>query len=277
MEIGANQRLVNFLASATSGSASALEERARRILGYLGGPQKSEDERPVDFVLDMRTPRPYRLWCREVTNVTREVFWIFLHHLNVVPLTPKQYTASAIDTEIDPEERAKALEATYAHRHFPGSRPPVPAAPYIGGVEWDATTYITSHLDLLNGLLASLPTATARNALRAELQASGWEKVMGATLRTCKEKFYSGVHDGLRVWVAAAAEDGWATGWVREGPTDEERVERHRAKSAAASPKKKVDDAPPKLGEVRVEALLPKLGLDLGVGSADGDEGGWLE
>ncbi|TKA72681.1 hypothetical protein B0A55_06280 [Friedmanniomyces simplex] len=267
--------LFNFLASAANSSTETLEERARRILSYLGEPQKAEDERPVDFVLDMRTPRPYRLWCREVTNVTREVFWIFLHHLNVVSL-PKHNKdeASAIDCATD-EERARTLNATYTLRHFPGSRAPVPAAPYIGGVEWDATTYITSHLDLLNGLLASLPTCPARNALRADLRASGFEKTMGATLRTCKEKFYSGVHDGLRAWVGAASEDGWGTGFVREGPTDEERVEKHRARSA--SPKKKREEGPPRLEEVRVEAL-PALELDLGGGGggAGGDEG-WLE
>ncbi|KAK5739692.1 hypothetical protein LTR17_005176 [Elasticomyces elasticus] len=255
--------LFNFLASATSGSAEALEERARSILGYLGEPQKSEEERPVGFVLDMRTPRPYRLWAREVTNVTREVFWIFLHHLNVVA-SPKRNN----DAEAD-GDRAGVLEATYTQRHFPGARPPVPAAPYIGGVEWDATTYVTAHLDLLNGLLASLPTVEARNTLREELRASGWEKTMGCTLRTCKEKFYSGVHDGLRVWVAAAVEDGWGTGMVREGPTDEERAEGYRARSK--SPKKKEEKAP----RVEVGGIEALPQLDLGLGG--GEDKGWLE
>lgn len=46
---------------------------------------------------------------------------------------------------------------------------------------------------------------------------------MGATLRLCKEKFYGGVHAGLRCWVAAAAEDGWNTRDVRCGPMLENR------------------------------------------------------
>ncbi|KAK5114419.1 hypothetical protein LTR85_010242 [Meristemomyces frigidus] len=286
--------LFNFLSSVINSSSTTLEQRARRILAYLGEPQKSEEERPVDFVLDMRTPRPYRLWCREVTNVTKEVFWIFLHHLNVVPLPKPSSSAgdasSPADTVADGEERIKVLAATYTQRHFPGCRPPVPAAPYIGGVEWDATTYFTAHLDLLNGLLASLSTVSARNTLRAELQASGFEKTMGATLRTCKEKFYSGVHDGLRAWVAAAAEDGWATRFVREGPDlVEEQAARARSASPKKSPKKKAaGDEAPQLGEVKLEAL-PRLELNLG-GSGDevkgrlgggGDDGndlddGWL-
>ncbi|KAK0345920.1 hypothetical protein LTR91_016222 [Friedmanniomyces endolithicus] len=261
--------LFTFLASATNNPTETLEHRARRILSYLGEPQKPLSDRPVDFVLDMRTPRPYRLWSREVSNVTREVFWIFLHHLNVVPL-PKQTTAP---TTLDPSasassECAASLEATYTPRHFPTSRPPVPAAPYIGGVEWDATTYITAHLDLLNGLLASLPSPSTRNALRAELRASGFEKTMGGTLRTCKEKFYAGVHDGLRGFVGAGWEDGWEVRFVREGPGEGEG----RARSGSPAKKRKggeEEGGPPRLGEVRVEALPA---LDLGVG---GDEG-WL-
>ncbi|KAK5174302.1 uncharacterized protein LTR77_001382 [Saxophila tyrrhenica] len=263
--------LFNHLAAAMGSASVSLEERAHEILAYLGEPSKPEDVRPVDFVLDMRVPRPYKLWSREVSNVTKEVFWIFLHHLNVIPL-PRPNTSSSTNDSAqessDDADRAKVLEATYTRRHFPGIRPPVPAAPYIGGVEWDATTYITAHLDLLNGLIASVPTAIARNALRSELRASGFEKVLGSTLRTCKEKFYGGVHDGLRAWVAAAAEDGWETSYVREGPTLEEQA---RGYSPKKSPKKKVEAAP------KLEA--PKLDLGFGGGEkADGDDvdDGWL-
>jgi hypothetical protein len=159
---------------------------------------------------------------------------------------------------------------TYTQRHFPGLRPPVPAAPYIGGVEWDATTYMAAHLDLLNGLIASLPSAAARNLLRDELQSSGFEKTMGCTMRTCKEKFYSGVHDGLRAWVAAAAEDGWETRFVREGPVMEEQAARARS----SSPNKK-KEAPPQLGAIGGIEAMPRLELNIG-GKADEDDDGWL-
>jgi hypothetical protein len=223
----------------------------------------------------MHVPRPYKLWCQEVTNVTKEVFWIFLHHLNVVPLPKRAGDPGSDVTEATtwihkaPMDRERDQMGTYTQRHFPGLRPPVPAAPYIGGVEWDATTYMAAHLDLLNGLIASLPSAAARNLLRDELQASGFEKTMGCTMRTCKEKFYSGVHDGLRAWVAAAAEDGWETRFVREGPAMEEQAARARS----SSPRKK-KEAPPQLGDIGVEAL-PKLELNIG-GKADDDDNGWL-
>ncbi|KAF2215373.1 hypothetical protein CERZMDRAFT_110067 [Cercospora zeae-maydis SCOH1-5] len=277
--------LLTYLSSEMNKSAATLEARARKVLAYLGEPPKSENERPVDFVLGMHTPRPYKLWSREVSNVTREVFWIFLHQLNVVPL-PKP--SSSHSQQIDEEERKKILASTYTQRHFPGSRPPVPAAPYIGGVEWDATTYITAHLDLLNAIIASIPGQQERNALRGELQQSGFEKLMGTVLRTCKEKFYSGVHDGLKAWVAAAHEDGWATRFVREGPSDEEVAE--QAMKAQSSPKKspkKKADLPPKL-DTALPLDPPKLdlGLDLSMARTNGnnskkiddddDDDGWL-
>lgn len=235
----------------------------------------------------MRQSRPYRVWCKEVDNVTREVFWIFLHHLNIIPLAKKdQHTAAtAVDRTQSENETRKgdsekhvngpsSLAQSYTKRHFPGDRPPVPAAPYIGGVEWDATTYLAAHLDLLNGLVASLPTREERNTLRHELQASGWEKVMGTTLRKCKEKFYSGVHDGLQSWVSAASEDEWGVRFVRYGPNEEEMAQM----SPRKSPKKA--EAPPKLAAPVLD--IPKLSIGLGEprsGQVDitreGDDG-WL-
>lgn len=157
------------------------------------------------------------------------------------------------------------LTANYKDSHFPRERPPVPVAPYVGGVEWEATNYLASHLDLLNGIIASLPLSQERNQLRQELKDSGLEKCLGGSLRTCKEKFYGSVHIGLTTWVAAAKEDGWDVAFVREGPKREEIVR--------VSPKKqKKKDSVPKLE-------MPLLELTGGGGggneSGKGD-GGWL-
>lgn len=212
--------------------------------------------------MDMRTPRPYQAWSKEMTNVTREVFWIFLHQLNVIPLDRPSSASSA-----------GSGESAYSLRHFPGARPPVPAAPYIGGVEWDAAMYLTAHLDLLNGLIAALPSRQSRNELRQQLQLSGFEKTMGGTMRTCKEKFYGGIHDGLRAWARAASEDDWPTDLVREGPSIEEQL-----KSARSSPQKsgKKKQPPPKLDEIKLEC--PRLDLDVnGLMNHDEMDNGWLE
>ena len=226
-------------------SASPTERvtRAKNVLSHLRDPEPKEDERPLPFVLEMRQERPYRVWCKEVVCVTKEVFWIFLHNVNVVDL-PSERPSSA-DSNPGPY--------TYMLRHFPQERPPVPAAPYVGGVEWDATNYLACHLDLMNAILACTPTVEERNALRAQFRISGWERCLGGSLRLCKEKFYGSVHDGLRTWVAAAAEDGWDYKDVRYGPPPESRGS---PKKAGGGQQKKVEQAP------KIE--MPKLdfGLD---------------
>jgi hypothetical protein len=215
--------------------------RAQTLLSYLRDPEPKE--RPLEFVLDMHRSRPYRVWCKEVSNVTKEVFWIFLHNLNVIALpgSRNRGTSNCHDIScatISSSTSLSSFDVTNPHHvymveHFPKELPPVPAAPYVGGVEWDATNYLASHLDILNGIMACLPTLEERNTLRDQLLVSGWERLMGCTLRTCKEKFYGGVHAGLRCWVAAAVADGWSTKDVRCGPSEESKSPRKSPRKAA--------------------------------------------
>ncbi|KKY26797.1 putative gtpase binding protein rid1 [Diplodia seriata] len=170
------------------------------------------------------------------------------------------HLCSALETPKELPGRARTIlkapmdNRNFAQQHFPQPRPPVPAAPYVGGVEWDATNYVSTHLDLMNGILASLPTVEERNELRYDLRASGFEKVMGGQLRTCKEKFYGAVHDGLKTWVKAAVADGWEVKDVRMGLREDKIMSPKKA-----SPRKKIE-APPKIETPKVE--IP--GLDFG-------------
>jgi hypothetical protein len=234
--------------------------RAQAVLSYLRDPQAREEERPVSFVLEMRRDRPYRVWCKEATSVTKEVFWIFLHHLNVVALPADRATkgGSALPPTPPPSgpaasPRPALSDAEYLAAHFPRERPPVPAAPYVGGVEWDATNYLASHLDLLNAIVACTPGGPrARNALREQLRVSGWERCLGGSLRLCKEKFYGAVHDGLRAWVAAAHDDGWDVRDVRYGPPPEAS----RSPAKTPKPKKKDELPPPKIEMPKLDFAL---------------------
>ncbi|KAJ3476588.1 hypothetical protein NLG97_g9083 [Lecanicillium saksenae] len=65
-------------------SASPAERiiRAKNVLSHLRDPQPKEEDRPLPFLVDMHQERPYRVWCKEVVSVTKEVFWIFLHNMN---------------------------------------------------------------------------------------------------------------------------------------------------------------------------------------------------
>ncbi|KAG8530971.1 uncharacterized protein KY384_004328 [Bacidia gigantensis] len=243
--------LQSYLSSAPTPDIAT---RARILLAYLKDPSKPEEAQPLGFIVSMHHPRPYRIWQKEISDVTKEVFWIFLHNMNIVP-----YPDQPLDGT-----------STYKDRHFPKPHPPIPTAPYIGGVEWDATTYLTTHLDLLNGILAALPTTDERNALRQELKDSAFEKVMGASLRTCKEKFYGSVHEALSTWVGAAREDGWNVQGVREGALPKTAPNSPK-KSASPAKKEKGKGDPPKLD-------MPKLDLGAGIGgvAVSADQGGWL-
>ncbi|KAK9792181.1 putative Formin GTPase-binding domain-containing protein [Seiridium cardinale] len=228
--------------------------RAKTILGHLHDPEPKEEERPVEFVLGMRRERPYRIWCKEAVGVTKEVFWIFLHHLNVV-LLPREKEQAGSTTTARPKD-----SLAYMAAHFPQERPPVPAAPYVGGVEWDATNYLASHLDLLNAIVACTPTVEERNKLRDHLRISGWERCMGGSMRLCKEKFYPGVHDALRTWVAAAYEDGWDVKDVRYGPPAEPKSP---VKGGAGQIKKKENmPPPPKIEMPKLDFALDALRND---------------
>jgi len=252
--------------NAATKDIDTLPQRAKKVLGYLQDPSPEAGKEPLPWIKDMHQSRPYTVWNREIVNVTKEVFWIFLHQLNVVPFPSQPHTQTQLGSAItesdstsdspkpaavpcgpkQPAPETLSAQAYFA-RFYPKPRPPHPAAPYVGGVEWDATHYISGHLDLVNGLVGAQGSRAARNALRAELRASGLEKIMGATLRTCKEKFYAHVHDGLRTWVAAAAADAWPVVDVRCGP----KVE---VPSPRKSPGKKLEK-PPRLDDV------PKLDL----------------
>ncbi|KAF2036701.1 hypothetical protein EK21DRAFT_95933 [Setomelanomma holmii] len=225
---------------------SELESRATQLMKYLKDPVKEKESSTVPFILQMREPRPYQVWCKEMTNVTKEVFWIFIHHLHVIPIPPA----------------SKDTDKSYAKTHFPGQRAIVPAAPYVGGVEWDATNYLATHIDLLNGLIASLPTRDARNTFRQELKVSGFERLMGH-LRACNPKYYGAVHDSVKVWISAALADDWDVKPVRMGPGD--------GKSGVSSP---VKQSPKKKAENAPQIMAPKLDLGLGFEKEIGVAGG---
>lgn len=228
---------------------AALESRASQLLKYLKDPVKEKESSTVPFILQMHQPRPYQVWCKELSNVTKEVFWIFIHHLNVIPVPPAP---------------SNSPPKSYAKTHFPGQRAIVPAAPYVGGVEWDATNYLATHIDLLNGLIASLPTRDARNSLRQDFKVSGFEKLMGH-LRACNAKYYGAVHDSVKVWIGAAIEDDWDVKAVRMGPSDGKSTVNSPVKM---SPVKKAEKAP------QIKAPVFDLGVGLGFEKDIGVGGG---
>ncbi|CCE27197.1 uncharacterized protein CPUR_00669 [Claviceps purpurea 20.1] len=270
-----------FLTYIESAAPAERVIRAKNVLGHLRDKPGKDDERPLPFVLEMRQERPYRVWCKEVVSVTKEVFWIFLHNMNVVSLASDKSAqfGLAVQSQNQGQDQGQSQSHVpsgslgdakdafgYMLRNFPQERPPVPAAPYVGGVEWDATNYLASHVDLMNAIIACAPTSQERNKLRAELRISGWERCLGGSLRICKEKFYGSVHVALRTWVAAAAEDGWDVRDVRFGPAPEAKSSPKKSKSGGGQKVK--HEPPPKLD-------FPKLDFKIGQ-EQSGAQDAWL-
>ncbi|CAK7273571.1 hypothetical protein SEPCBS57363_005718 [Sporothrix epigloea] len=232
--------------------------RAHTVLSYLRDPERNDNEKPVGFVLDMRKDRPYRAWCKEVVSVTKEV------------CETSTQPPDAVNTSTPQLLKHTEPAFPFMLRHFPKERPPVPAAPYVGGVEWEATNYLASHLDLVNAILACTPTTAERNEVRSLMKMSGWERCMGSSLRLCKEKFYGAVHDGLRVWVAAAYEDGWDVRDVRYGPPPPPTtpISKRRSdlpsKGALIVGGSKLDEPAPKLEIPKMDFILDDKDLQIG-------------
>ena len=80
---------------------------------------------------------------------------------------------------------------------------------------------------------------------------------MGGSMRLCKEKFYPGIHDALRTWVSAAADDGWNIKDVRYGPPPEAKSPQKKAAGGAVTKDgKKEDLAVPRIEIPRLDFFL---------------------
>jgi len=188
---------------------------AERLLSYLANPKPAAEKRQHEFIEKARTPRPYKRWCVELEHVARDVFWIFLHGKNQIPV---------MDT------RARLnIPLNIKGQH--SAEPMVPAG-FVGGVEWEAMEYAAWNLKLVNELILSFPTAEKRNGLRAEFKASGIEKIMGGKFRKTSTKFYQTLHENLATWVAWAESDGWDSRIVRLGPDAEELRQREMGQTS---------------------------------------------
>ncbi|OLL25158.1 GTPase-binding protein rid1 [Neolecta irregularis DAH-3] len=196
---------------------------AERLMGYLANPKPTAEKRQHEFIEQARTPRPYKRWCVELERVARDVFWIFLHGKNEIPI-------------LDTKARLN-IPLNIKGQH--SAEPMVPAG-FVGGVEWEAMEYAGWNLKLVNELILSFPTPEKRNGLRAEFKASGIEKIMGGKFRKTSTKFYQTLHENLATWVAWAESDGWDSRIVRLGPEAEEIRPRGMGQASAGRVKQKL-------------------------------------
>ncbi|KAG8962099.1 hypothetical protein FRC03_004582 [Tulasnella sp. 419] len=142
---------------------------------------------PVDphaFIASLHTPRIYKTYISEVSDIKRDYFWVFCHPNNTI-----------WDLEVTDDEKVEKPRA-------PGGM--------TGGVEFEAMTYLTTHFRLINTLCRAaaelnLPPSDEKSAykLHADLFASGLEPII-LTARKASTVYYPTLHLEIARYVAHA-------------------------------------------------------------------------
>ncbi|KAJ8099738.1 armadillo-type protein [Lipomyces tetrasporus] len=172
--------------------------RCKAILSYLEDPTQPVEKLAPTFIEVSHRRRPYRNWCLECSHVVRDVFWIFVHtsyHIKLIAINPEDVFARQ-GSSVDKRRSASG---------------------HISDVEWDAIEYLASHIELLNLIVASVPTQSERNGIRKQMKDSGFDSLIGKYLRASSGNQSKSLHNNLETLIALAFTDGWNTEYMRTG------------------------------------------------------------
>ncbi|KAK9320784.1 armadillo-type protein [Lipomyces orientalis] len=172
--------------------------RCKAILSCLEDPMQPAEKLAPSFIEVSHRRRAYRNWCLECSNVVRDVFWIFIHtsyHIRLISITPEDVFARQ--------------DSTLKKRRS--------ASGHISDVEWDTIEYLAVHIELLNLILASVPTQSERNGIRKQMKDSGFDSLIGKYLRASSGNQSKSLHNNLETLIALAFTDGWNTEYMRTG------------------------------------------------------------
>lgn len=138
------------------------------LVTLLHNARDPSKEAIVDFISATHTPRPFKGWVTELLNVNRDYFWVFCHSSN-------RFWALQ-DVNIDEAQAPKV----------PGGM--------TGGVEFEAMSYLTSQVRLIN-LVARrlLKVENAAHDFHSLLFASGIERLLAIT-RKASQTYYQQLH-----------------------------------------------------------------------------------
>ncbi|KAM0747108.1 hypothetical protein T439DRAFT_329352 [Meredithblackwellia eburnea MCA 4105] len=174
------------------------------VFSLMVGPPDEKTEAKVDFAKGMVRKRIFKKWVIEMSDCVRDYFWIFCHAQNVYWNL----------NQVDPVK----IEA-----------PQVPSG-MTGGVEFEAMTYCTVHLRLVNAIARTCPDAEAAFQFHDQLFESGFEHVL-FTLRRASTTYYAPLHLELARYINLARSSGFfllpprILGWI--DPSTLCREERH--------------------------------------------------
>lgn len=159
-------------------SQSHTQSSLNYLLQLLQNPSDPAKESVVDFIKQTHTSRPFKTYVMELGTICRDYFWIFCHSQN------RYWRFEQLQDRIDSIRGPKV----------PGGM--------TGGVEFEAMSYITVHLRLINSIATILSQVKVHQLPRPSMTAiefhdalfkSGIERVLG-TLRRASQNYYSNVH-----------------------------------------------------------------------------------
>ncbi|UTT93071.1 hypothetical protein NDA17_006409 [Ustilago hordei] len=172
-------------------SQSHTQSSLNYLLQLLQNPCDPAKESVVDFIKQTHTSRPFKTYVVELGTICRDYFWIFCHSQN------RFWRFEELQDRIDSIRGPKV----------PGGM--------TGGVEFEAMSYITVHLGLINAIATILGQVKAHQLPKPVMTAvefhealftSGIEKVLG-TLRRASQSYYSNTHLEVSryMWLARGA------------------------------------------------------------------------
>ncbi|EPS40780.1 hypothetical protein H072_5309 [Dactylellina haptotyla CBS 200.50] len=189
--------------------------RARSVMKILENPPPQNSK--LDWVEAITQPRPFTRWSGEVARLTYETGWVWYHPGNRIMV------------------RDMNDQEPYNVAYFPTPRAFLALdGGSVNSIEMNVANYAALHLEIMNAIIAYLPTRKERCQFRETVQISGMEKTMGQILRCAgKGQHYehlATLHSSLSDWVTAAKADDWAS-WehVRTGRFPEEKKDKVKA------------------------------------------------
>ncbi|KAK6362982.1 hypothetical protein TWF730_000430 [Orbilia blumenaviensis] len=207
--------------------------RARSLIKILENPPLAKSQQGPAWVEAIKQPRPFTRWSGEVARLTYETGWVWYHPGNRITLR-----------EYDPE-------APFSVAHFPTPRAFMAIdGGSVNSIEMNVANYASLHIEIMNAILAYLPSRAERNGFRMAVSISGMEKIMGQVLRCAGKGHHyeqlANIHSALTDWVTAARADGWES-WehVRTGrfPADsQDKVKAMRKIEAMYGPQYELPD-----------------------------------
>ncbi|KAI0649472.1 armadillo-type protein [Trametes meyenii] len=148
---------------------------------------------PHEFIEQLHTPRIYKTYLQEMSDVCRDYFWVFCHPTNTI------WDLSETD------------EAKVEKPRAPGGM--------TGGVEFEAMCYMTTHFKFVNAIASyaqalSLPKDHEHSAYRfhRDMFQSGIERILSIA-RKASTTYYPTLHLEIARFVASAGRAGVDIPW----------------------------------------------------------------